>query len=94
MSKVGTHPYIREKMGDNPVQSLLDSHQNTHYAHLRRKSQKVGLTALTKSIVALTPYIQVQNGSPIKCERLPSHILVGSRQKVGSNNQLGGIYVY
>ena len=76
MSKVGTHPYIREKMGANPVRSLLEVGQYTNYAHLRRKSQKV------------------QNGSPIKCKRLPSYILVGSRQIVGSINQLGGIYDY
>ena len=76
MSKVGTHPYIREKMEANPVGLLLEVGQYTNYAHLRRKSQKV------------------QNGSPIKYERLPSHNIVGSRQKVGSNNQLGGIYDY
>ena len=96
MSKVGTHPYIREKKGDNPVQSLLEVVEYTNYAHLRRKSPKGDITPnLLLPIIPNGIYI---GSLGITMPEIAVGVMgysntVGSRQIVGSNNQLGGIYV-
>lgn len=77
LSKVGTHPYIRKKKGANPVQSLLEVVEIPHYAHLRRNMQKGRYICGVKEVNSSRSSI--------------SPFTVGSRQKVGSNNQLGGI---
>ena len=101
IAKVGTYPHISQNIGAIPFETLLEVVDWTDIAHLRRNPQKVGLTALTGSMVALTPQNKVQEGGYMcgveevnSSRAFVSPFTVGSRQKVGSNKQLGGIYVY